>query len=123
MSALLVDDLVVPVPTRPQPSRWRHVRRGPQARPERAGQPGGRPEGVVAPQLGSAAVRTPVARASATTLSGSWQLTDRGIAAVVILFLAVVAVSAAVLVGAFLSVSDAPVDVAPHAPAVVVAQG
>ena len=123
MSALLIDDLVITAPTRPQPARWRHVERGPQARPQRAGSPGGRPEGVTAPQLRSAPATRPGVRPSARPASDAWQLTDRGIAVAVLLFLSVVAVSAVVLVGAFLSVSDAPVPAAPQVPVAVVAQG
>lgn len=50
----------------------------------------------------------------------SWRLTDRGIAVVLALFLAVVLAGAAVLVGAFLAVSDAPLGVAPAAASGVV---
>lgn len=121
MSALLVDDLVVTVPGRPQPGRWRHVDSGPQARPRVVVLPGGRPEGVAAPQV-RPAPRTHSTRPAATA-SDSWQLTDRGIAVAVVLFLAVVAVAAVVLVGAFLSVSDAPIPTAPQAPVAAAAQG
>nr|WP_300149066.1 hypothetical protein [Propionicimonas sp.] len=120
MSALLVDDMVVPVPTRPQPGRWRHVERGPQARPRLVGLPGGRPEGVPAPELRPA---RPGASRPAAASAESWQLTDRGIAVVVIFFLAVVAAAAVVLVGGFLSVSDAPLPSVPAAAVVPATHG
>ena len=121
MSALLVDDLVVTVPDRPQPGRWRHVDGGPQARPRVVGMPGGRPEGVAAPQVRPA----PRAHTMRPTVAAadSWRLTDRGIAVAVVPFLTVVAVAAVVLVGAFLSVSDAPIPTAPQAPVAAAAQG
>lgn len=121
MSALPVDDLVVRVPTGPQSTRWRHVESGPQSRPQLVGLPGGRPQGVAAPRLRPASVSRPLPRPTATR--DSWQLTDRGIAVVVVLFLTVVAVAAVVLVGAFLSVSDAPVPASPEVPVAVAAQG
>ena len=123
MSALLVDDLVVPVPVRPQPGRWRHVERGPQARPQVVSLPGGRPEGVPAPELRATA---PAAKAAARPIAprgDSWQLTDRGIAVVVVFFLAVVATAAVVLVTSFLSVSNAPLPAAPNAPIAAAANG
>lgn len=124
MSALLVDDLVVPVPTRPQPGRWRHVERGPQARPQVVGLPGGRPEGVPAPELRAARPAvTAVARPAAAPRADGWHLTDRGIAVVVVFFLAVVATAAVVLVTSFLSVSDAPLHAAPKAPVAAVVNG
>jgi hypothetical protein len=120
VSALLVDDLVVPMPTHPQPGRWRHVERGPQSRPHLVGLPGGRPEGVPAPELRR--VHPAPARPTAPAAS-SWQLTDRGIAVVVVFFLAVVAAAAIVLVSGFLAVSDAPLPPAPAAAAALVPQG
>lgn len=120
MSALLVDDLVVPVPTRPQPGRWHHVERGPQARPHLVGLPGGRPEGVPAPELRPA---RPATTRPVSAGAGSWQLTDRGIAVVVVFFLAVVAAAAVVLVSGFLSVSNAPPPSAPAAAAVLTTHG
>lgn len=118
MSALLVDDLVVAAPTRPQPSRWRHVERAPQARPQSPRRPGGRPDGVAAPQLRQAPVRPVVMPAR-----DSWQLTDRGLAVVMVLFLTVVVVAAVVLVGAFFSVSDAPIPTAATAGVSAAVQG
>lgn len=106
MSALLVDDLVATVPTRTRPGRWRHVERGPQARPQLVALPGGRPGGVGAPQVrGSVPEGIRVAAPA-----GSWRLTDRGIAVVVVFFLALVATAALVLVDGFLAVSNAPVE-------------
>ncbi|MFT4111017.1 hypothetical protein [Propionicimonas sp.] len=116
MSALLLEDLLVPVPTTaPQPGRWRHVERSPQARPA-TGLPGGRPLGVVAPPVQAVPA---AARPAGASRRSDWQLTDRGVAVVVLFFLAVVALSAAALVVGFLSVSDAPIPVAPDVAAVV----
>ncbi|MGC3993565.1 MAG: hypothetical protein QM779_05490 [Propionicimonas sp.] len=121
MSALLLEDLLVPVPTAvPQPVRWRHVERSPQARPVTA-LPGGRPLGVVAPPVQVPASATATVRPAAAPRRSDWQLTDRGIAVVVTFFLAVVAVATVVLVTAFLSVSDAPVAARPDV--AVAAQG
>ncbi|MCA0294399.1 MAG: hypothetical protein LCH96_03615 [Actinobacteria bacterium] len=111
MSALLVDDLYVTVPTRPQPGRWRHVENSPQARPQSAALPGGRPQGVTAPPVRRVA---PATRPTVTAApSAGWHLTDRGIAVVVVFFLAVVATAAAVLVTGFLSVSNDPLQSVP----------
>ncbi len=112
MSALLVDDLYVPVPTRPQPGRWKHVDGSPKARPQAGALPGGRPLGVAAPQVRrlAAAERPEVSPARPTA---GWHLTDRGIAVVVVFFLAVVATAAVVLLGSFLAVSDAPLSGSP----------
>ena len=114
MSALLAEDLAATIPaTLPsvgtRPRRWRHVERGPVSRPQLVALPGGRPCGVAAPGVRSVGAPAAAARPSAS----SWQLTDRGIAVVVLFFLALVATAAVVLVGSFLAVSDAPV-VAPH---------
>jgi len=113
MSALLIEDLSTTIPvslpgTGAEPRRWRHVERGPQARPHLVSLPGGRPGGVAAP----AAARVP-ARVAASTPARTWELTDQGIAVVVVFFLAVVALAAVVLVSGFLAVSDAPLPVAP----------
>ncbi len=107
MSALLVDDLYVPVPTRPQTGRWKHVDGAPSARPQLTALPGGRPLGVAAPQARQVAPAARPAPAEAPVATG-WRLTDRGLAVVVIFFLAVVATAAVVLVTSFFAVSDAP---------------
>lgn len=121
MSALLVDDLYVPVPTRPQPGRWRHVDAAPQARPQSAALPGGRPLGVTAPPVRRVATTTrPVA---ATAPATGWHLTDRGIAVVVVFFLAVVATAAVVLVTGFLAVSNEPLQSVPAHQAAPAAAG
>jgi hypothetical protein len=123
MSALLVDDLIVPVPVRPQPRHWRHVERGPLARPQVVATPCGRPEGVAAPEVRAAAPARPVVRPARASAHGSWQLTDRGVAVVVVFFLALLATAAVVLVGSFFSVSDAPFPAASNDAAVLVAHG
>jgi hypothetical protein len=65
---------------------------------------------------------TVVAPAAASRPASTWQLTDRGLAVVVMFFLALVATAAVVMVGGFLAVSNAPVA-APHDVAGVVLQG
>lgn len=115
MSALLIDppteDLALrrwvhvepgsrPMPVRqPAPVR-EHPRRSPVGKPTECPAPGGRPRGV----------RPPVVRAHpvpARTEQGL-SLTPRGLAVVVTVFLVLMATSAAVLVGGFLSVSNEP---------------
>jgi hypothetical protein len=75
-----------------------------------------RPVTVVAPQ---APVRRPAPCDHGVPIVSparpSWKLTDRGIAVVLTLFVALVLAGAAVLFGAFLSVSDAPLGAAPAA--------
>ncbi|MBN9103942.1 MAG: hypothetical protein J0I14_02970 [Propionibacteriaceae bacterium] len=60
----------------------------------------------------------PIAPPSAS--GSSWRLTDRGIAVVLALFVALFIAGLAVLVGSFLAVSDAPVHAAPGGSAGVV---
>lgn len=123
MSALLAEDLTATIPVAlpsvgTQPRRWRHVERGPVSRPLLVALPGGRPGGVAAP--GARSLSAPAAVSGPA--SSSWQLTDRGLAVVVIFFLALVATAAVVMVGGFLSVSNAPVA-GSHDVAGVVLQG
>ena len=104
MSALLVDDLIVPLPTRPQATAWRHVEPGSRQRPHLA----------VAPEtvVREPGVPAPVVPGHARTLAAQpapLRLTDRGIAVVLIFFLAVVATAAVILVTSFLSVSNDPI--------------
>lgn len=101
MSALLVDDLI---PASGEAVAWRHV---PKARPQLRVLPGG------------ASVAVAARPAASGVQLGSWQLTERGLAVLVGFFLALFATAAVVLVGGFLSVSNAP---APVAPVAVVAQ-
>ncbi len=108
MSALLVDDLDVLAPHHPQPRRWRHAERGPEARPQLVVLPGGRPGGVAAPRLSPAPVAGRAPTAAAVPAPAPLRLTDRGIAVVVVSFLALLVTAAVVLVGGFLAVSDAP---------------
>ena len=103
MSALLVDELIVPLPTRPQATAWRHVEPGSRQRPHFAAVPG--------------PVQTRVAGQAAPL-----RLTDRGIAAVVVVFLAVVATAAVVLVMSFLSVSNESIPASGTIPALVATQ-
>lgn len=109
MSALLVDELVVQAPRREQPNRWRHVDRGPEARPNLVALPGGRPVGVPAPELRVTRV-APSGRPAATTSAAPLRLTDRGIAVIVVFFLALVVTAAVVLVSGFLGVSNDPIQ-------------
>jgi len=90
MSALLVDDLIVPLPTRPATNGWRHVEPGQQAR-----------RGTVAAPA--------TVRVRASTPTAPLRLTDRGIAVAVVFFLALIATAAVVLVTSFLSVSNEPI--------------
>jgi hypothetical protein len=88
MSALLVDDLIVPLPTRSQSEGWRHVEREDRARPHLVAVP------------------------EPTRVSGQaspMRLTDRGLAVIVVFFLALVATAAVVLVTSFLGVSNEPI--------------
>lgn len=121
MSAVLVEELVgAPATTRP---RWRHVPqvRGPIARPSHPGAPGGRPATAAAPLVRSRAFEKPAPEPIAIALGQGLQLTRRGLAVAVTLFLGVVAAGVLTLVGGFLAVSNAPV--VPQAPAVVVQAG
>ena len=122
MSALLIDELDVLAPVRPQPKRWRHVNRRPEARPHLVALPGGRPGGVPAPELGDV---TPAAGAQPTGSAAPAQLrlTNRGLAVVVVFFLALVTTAAVVLITGFLAVSDAPIPAGPAAAVVASGQG
>ena len=122
MSALLVDEMVVQAPSRQQPRRWRHVNRGPEGRPNLVALPGGRPAGVAAPELRSARV-APAPRTTQAAAVAPLQLTDRGIAVIVVLFLALVATAVVVLVSGFLAVSNDPILLGEAVSAVVPAQG
>jgi hypothetical protein len=106
MSTLTVEDLLltgVATPAVTRARRWRHVSkpRGPIARPMHPIAPGGRPLGVGAPRV-AAQPRVAVAE-------GSLQLTRRGLAVVVGLFLTVCVVAMVVLVAGFLAVPNDPV--------------
>jgi hypothetical protein len=103
MSALLVDDLIVPLPTRPATTGWRHVDPA-QAR------------------LRLATAAGPV-RVTPAAQGTSLRLTDRGIAVIVVFFLALIATAAVVLVTSFLSVSNEPVPARGDVPALVDSQG
>jgi len=104
MSALLVDDLIVPLPTRPAATGWRHV--------ETAARP--RPRLVTAP--------TP-ATGRTSGQAAPLRLTDRGMAVIVVFFLALIATAAVVLVTSFLSVSNDRVPAPGGQPALVALQG
>jgi hypothetical protein len=105
MSALLVDDLIVPLPTRPASTGWRHVGPG-QARPQLAAVP---------------APRAPV-RTRTSAPAAQLRLTDRGIAVIVMFFLALIATAAVVLVTSFLSVSNDPLPARGEVPTLVSSQ-
>ncbi len=107
MSALLVDDMIVPLPTRAAATGWRHVENvEPAARP--------RPHLVTE----AAPVGGPASRQAAPL-----RLTDRGIAVIVVFFLALIATAAIVLVTSFLSISNDPVPAPGAQPALVALQG
>jgi hypothetical protein len=109
MSAMLIetvrdDELAAPrVGSAP---RWRHVpqTRGPVARPMHPAAPGGRPSAAPAAPL----VR--VARPVAAPASQGWQLTRRGLAVVMTLFLGMVAAATITAVAAFVTISNEPVQ-------------
>lgn len=110
MSAVLVDEMVntaVPTPVTTRP-RWRHVPqpRGPIARPQHPATSGGRPLGPAAPL-----VRRVVAAEPIVEVAPGWQLTRRGLAVAMAVFLTVVAAGLVTLVAGFLAVSNAPVQV------------
>lgn len=121
MSAQLVDDLVEQSPSRLQPNRWRHVEHGPQARPHLVVLPGGRPSGVAAPTLRAAVA--PVRRPAPAVVGVPLRLTDRGIAVVLALFLAIFATAAVVLVSSFLAISNDPIPAVQPTAVVMAAQG
>ena len=107
MSALLVDDMIVPLPTRTAANGWRHVENvEPAAHP--------RPHLVAVP----ATTAVPEPRPAAPL-----RLTNRGIAVVVVFFLALIATAAVVLVTSFLSISNEPVSALGTQPALVALQG
>jgi hypothetical protein len=107
MSALLVDDMIVPLPTRTAATGWRHVENvEPAARP--------RPHLVTEP--------APVA-VRASRQAAPLRLTDRGIAVIVVFFLALIATAAVVLVTSFLGISNDPVPAPGAQPALVALQG
>ena len=107
MSALLVDEMFLPLPTRPQATGWRHVEHDSQPRPQLS------------------VVREPVSvvRAGALPEAAQLRLTDRGIAVVVVFFLALVATAAVVLVTSFLGVSNDPIPASGSTVALVSSQG
>ena len=116
MSAVLVEEMVItPTTTRP---RWRHVpqTRGPVARPNHPGTPGGRPVMAAAP-LVRARASAPVAIAVGQGL----QLTRRGLAVVIAVFLGAVAAGVVTLVAGFLAIPNVPA--VPQAPAAIAQAG
>ncbi len=111
MSAMLVEQQVTtPVTSRP---RWRHVpqARGPVARPSHPGAPGGRPMNIVMPLVH--------VRPASAVVQPTWQLTRRGLKAVMALFLGMVALATITLIGAFFTVSNDPFQPATGAAAVI----
>ncbi len=109
MSAVVVEEMVI-TPTTARP-RWRHVpqRRGPIARPSHPATPVGRPAAPIAP-LVRARVSAPVAIAVGHGL----QLTRRGLAVVMTVFLGAVAAGVFTLVAGFIAVpNEAAVPPAP----------
>ncbi|MFT4218761.1 MAG: hypothetical protein QM619_16490 [Micropruina sp.] len=113
MSLVLVEEMTIaPAAARP---RWRHVpqARGPIARPNHPATPGGRPTVAVAP-----AVRAQQPAPVAVAVGQGLQLTRRGLAVVMTVFLGAVAAGVLTLVAGFLAVSNEPV-VPPVAAAVM----
>lgn len=111
MSALLVDDLVIAAPSRKR-SQWQHVR--PTAHLARVVQLPIVEESLqlapVAPVVEPVGAPRPRSATAPIGISvGDWQLTARGLAAVMALFLGVVAVAAVVLISSFFAVSNEPI--------------
>ena len=107
MSALLVDEMFLPLPKRPQATGWRHVEHDAQPRPQL----------FVVPEPVS-----PVCE-EASSKTAPLRLTDRGIAVVVVFFLALVATAAIVLVTSFLGVSNDPIPASGTTVSLVSSQG
>jgi len=107
MSALLVDDMIVPLPTRTAATGWRHVEHV---------EPAARPRPYLVTE--AAPVTVGASRQAAPLL-----LTDRGIAVIVVFFLALIATAAVVLVTSFLSISNDPIPAPGAQPALVALQG
>ncbi|HEY3407686.1 MAG TPA: hypothetical protein VGK53_05890 [Propionicimonas sp.] len=107
MSALLVDDMIVALPTRTAAAGWRHVENV---------------ESAVRPRPHLVTEAAPVA-ARASRQAVPLRLTDRGIAVIVVFFLALIATAAVVLVTSFLSISNDPVSAPGAQPALVALQG
>lgn len=103
MSALLVDDLYVPLSTRPVVAGWRHVEA----------------DELPSPRLAAVPQQ---ARVGTSTQAAPLRLTDRGIAVIVVFFIALFATAAVVLVTSFLSVSNDPIPARADAPALVAGQ-
>ncbi len=101
MSAVVVEEMVI-TPTTARP-RWRHVpqTRAPIARPNHPGAPGGRPAGGVAPL-----VRARVSEPGAIAVGQGLQLTRRGLAVVMTVFLGAVAAGVFTLVAGFMAVPN-----------------
>lgn len=121
MSALVVDEAVTTrsstVQSSPVRPRWRHVpqTRGPLARPRHPEAPGRRPLITPVP-LHPTRPLAPSAVAPA-----GLQLTRRGLALVIGVFLGMVAAATVTLVVGFFSVSNAPLTPAPVSATSVVA--
>jgi hypothetical protein len=107
MSALLVDDMIVPLPTRTAATGWRHVENV---------EPAAWPRPHLVTEAAPVAVR-------ASRQAAPLRLTDRGIAVIVVFFLALIATAAVVLVTSFLSISNDPAPTPGARPALVAMQG
>lgn len=101
MSALLVDDLIVPLPTRQTATGWRHVEHAEGVQHAEYVEHAARPR----PYLVTDAAPVSV---GASRQAAPLQLTARGIAVIVIFFLSLMVTAAVVLVTSFLSVSNDP---------------
>lgn len=114
MSAMLVEQQVTtPVTSRP---RWRHVPqpRGPIARQNHPGSPGGRPLSAPVPMIRTYSVQA--------VAQPTWQLTRRGLKVAIALFVGVFALATITLVGAFFSVSNDPIQPS-NGPIAAIGQG
>lgn len=122
MAAMLVDLPLAEVPAPATPRRWVHVSDPrpapvrpsslPPARPSAPARPGGRPQGVAAPQLaGRARLVRPAPALVATTVAvpAPLRLTRRGLAVAMGGFALVMLTALVVLVAAFLAVPNEPI--------------
>ena len=104
---MLVDDMIVRLPTRTAATGWRHVDQV---------EPATRPMPYLVTEAAPVSV-------GASRQAAPLRLTDRGIAVIVVFFLALMATAAVVLVTSFLSISNDPIAAPGTQPVLVTMQG
>ncbi len=120
MAVMLVDLPPVATSAPAAPRRWVHVSNprpgarpvaAPSARPSAPSRPGGRPQGVGAPQVVARArvAEAPAPRGATVAAPAPLRLTRRGLAVVMGGFALVMLTAAVVLVTAFLAIPNEPV--------------